>query len=300
MIFKTVRQSLDLPETAGFLYQSETADFKAVEIVHDKPLRVQVGGIQDIPLFETKSIPAMDVPAIEDEQLHLNMKDKQGFQSKHDDLSILDNQKKNPLEVLPTTNTEAYTEAPHLKCWQVHKKYIIAEIKDGLAMIHQQRAHERILYDELLKGMKGQQLSGQRLLFPATIKLTAEEKLLVEETANLWQKMGFEIRDFGQDTIIVDTVPTLLAGQGEGDIVTQVLNVIEHEHEETSNIEESMATTIAQKTSIKDGQILKQIEMVNLVNDLLETTDPFNCPQGKLVLIKLQLDEIDQMFKGFK
>jgi len=293
-IYHTVRQTLDIPETTGFIYKEEEHNFKPVEIIHDKPMRIKPGLVDDIPLFETTPVNTLELPHGEEQlQLGYAKPDEPVYgtesSTRGEGQSQENKDQKNKIK--------NYAVNEISKCWQVHKKYIVAETKDGVALIHQQRAHERILFEDFLRGFEGEKLLGQRLLFPITVSLSTEEKLQINEIAELWDKLGFEIRDFGQDTIIVDAVPAIMVGQGEAEIVSEVLSSIDFKKNGGSNsIEEVMAKKIAQKASIKAGKFLKTIEMEKILKDLLETRDPFNCPNGKLVIIKLELKEIDQMF----
>ena len=179
--------------------------------------------------------------------------------------------------------------------WQIHNRYILSQIKSGLTMIDQHAAHERILYE---KALWARQLSGsasQQLLFPYTIHLAPDDLIILSEIVTHLEKIGFSIRQFGGNTIIVDSVPIELKS-GEAGVIVDILEEYRENRTRATDIWEAVAASYACKAAIKSGDPLTQQEMANLVDQLFASRDPYFCPHGRPIVVNLSLDEIDKRF----
>lgn len=192
--------------------------------------------------------------------------------------------------------------------WQLHNKYILAHIKNGLIAIDQQVAHQRILYERAIDNMHTRPATSQRLLFPLTLDFGVKEIFIVREAMPLLEKMGFGIRDFGGHTVVVDAIPIGLRTWQDGQLLRDMTrDMAEAEH--TTSVppagqarqiapeEHRLASVYAWHTSIRTGEELSTEEMRTLIDQLFATREPFASPYGRPTLVKIGLDEIDNRFK---
>jgi DNA mismatch repair protein MutL len=190
--------------------------------------------------------------------------------------------------------------------WQLHRRYILAHIKNGVIIIDQHVAHERILYEQALDQFHDNPGTGQRLLFPLTLDFGLAEIQVVREAMLLLEKIGFGIRDFGGNTVVVDAIPVDLEVWGEGKLLREVVqDLIEAEgrssaapgqNREISPLEHGLAVSYAAHTAIRSGDALSTKGMQVLIDRLFATREPFVSPRDRPIVVKMSLDEIDQYF----
>lgn len=178
--------------------------------------------------------------------------------------------------------------------WQLHGCYILAQIKDGLVIIDQHAAHERIIYEAALESLSTKPTTGQQLLFPLTVELSFEQMSVVEETLPLFRQLGFGIRPFGRSTVIIDAVPTFIKRIDEGDVFLKILDELIEQGWVASDIEGKLAASLACKAAVKNGDTLTEEEMNHLIDGLFATEQPFSCPHGRPTLIRMPLAELDR------
>ncbi len=179
--------------------------------------------------------------------------------------------------------------------------YIIAEIsgaRNGLVLIDQHAAHERINYDILVKSMETEQSTKQSLLLPVTIKLTSEQSAIINENLAELCNAGFGIENFGTDTFKIDAVPNNVE---TGDLESLLVDISNDflESGKSTRVEEirkKLALLLVCRNSIKFNQILSIKEMQALVEQLLKTSTPWTCPHGRPTMIVLPFDEIEKRF----
>jgi len=185
--------------------------------------------------------------------------------------------------------------------WQLHQSYIFIQVEDGLMVIDQHAAHERILYERMIKRIHGEVAITQKLLFPLVIELppylspTIKEQ--IELNVDTFYKLGFSIKTFSGNSIVIDEVPAELEDWRGGEVFLDILKQFEDEFEVTENFRDSMAKSVACKAAIKAGHRLSKKEMLALINDLFACDVPYFCPHGRPLMIKLGLDEFEKRFK---
>ena len=181
--------------------------------------------------------------------------------------------------------------------WQLHNKYILSQVKNGLLLVDQHVAHERILYERTLLRFENNIYSSQQLLFPQTIHLTPGDFSLVEELLPHFESLGFGVRLFGKNTIIVDAVPPDVKVGSETTIISELLGVYK-EYQQSAPLEvwDNLAKSFSCKTAIKAGDSLTEPEMRTLVDQLFATKMPYVCPHGRPIVLKISLYELDRRF----
>jgi DNA mismatch repair protein MutL len=183
--------------------------------------------------------------------------------------------------------------------WQIHDTYILAETRSGLLIIDQHAAHERILFEALMRDFDAGGRSSQRLLFPITLRLSAAEYAVVEDTRSLLARAGFEAEPFGGRTVIVHAAPNphpwfnaeqclrdMLAELAEGSELTRAAR----------NQYERLAMTFACKAAIKAGQPLSSPEMQRLFDELFATELPSHDVHGRPTIVRLSIEELARRF----
>jgi len=182
------------------------------------------------------------------------------------------------------------------KLWQIHDRYILSQIKSGLTIIDQHVAHERILYERALKSRNEQATLSQQLLFPQTVQLTPEDRLVLKEILLYIERIGFGIKDFGRNTIVIEAVPVEVKMGRERELFLEIIESYKEERQETTDIWDAVAKAFACKSAIKSGEKLNLQEMASLIDQLFATKEPYYCPHGRPIVLNLSLDEIDKRF----
>jgi DNA mismatch repair protein MutL len=181
--------------------------------------------------------------------------------------------------------------------WQAHNKYIISQIRNGLLIIDQHVAHERILYERVLANFEDSLPSSQQLLFPETLELGAGDYTLVKELLPNLISVGFDIRLFGKNTVIIDGIPADVRIGSEKKILKEVLDEFKNnEHAGVKDVRDNLAKSFACKAAIKAGDKLNVMEMIALIEHLFLTKMPYVCPHGRPVIVRIPLEELDKRF----
>ncbi len=193
----------------------------------------------------------------------------------------------------PTTST---VPSPAL-VWQIHNKYILAQIENGLMVVDQHVAHERVLYEKALAGFENSLPVTQQLLFPGTITLTAGDYALAEELLPHFLQLGFSLKPFGKNTVVIDGVPPDLKSGAEGKIIQDLLDMYrEYQQRGQMDSRDTLAKSYSCKAAIKAGDKMNEMEMRSLLNQLFATKLPYVCPHGRPVVLKISIDELDRRF----
>ncbi|MCK4233740.1 DNA mismatch repair endonuclease MutL [candidate division WOR-3 bacterium] len=177
--------------------------------------------------------------------------------------------------------------------WQLHNSYIFASTKTGFMIVDQHAAHERILFDKIIR--RKEQLPPQMLLFPLRIELSISEEEFLQGSVEIFYELGFRIKKFSGKTIIVEGIPPFMKEINE-DVIHDLFEFLEENVREKGLFNE-IAKQIACKSAIKAGEELKQEEMNILIDNLFATDEPYTCPHGRPTMIKFTLDELEKKFK---
>lgn len=194
-------------------------------------------------------------------------------------------------------NEELTDPSNIISIWQAHNKYIFAQIASGVVIIDQHAAHERILFEKALNTLqKASAQASQRLLFPVTLNLSPDDFSYLADVLDEFEKLGFSMREFGRDTILIEAVPADLRYVSEGNIVLEILDHFKNSHKAHNQKQYNMAASYACKAAIKAGDRLEPGEMQQLVDELFQTTTPYACPHGRPTIIHLTMNELDKRF----
>ena len=185
-----------------------------------------------------------------------------------------------------------------ISCYQVHEMFVLAPIKNGILLIDQHAAHERILYEQALDDLKAGGAASQQLLFPVVLQLSAMEKSVVEGSEEYFKAFGFDIQDFGGKEVSVSATPSFMKSP---DIERSVRDMIGYLLDEKSvghfpEPHKRFAAAFACGAAIKSGQKLSQEEMMALLNSLFSSQNPYTCPHGRPTVVRISLDELSRRF----
>jgi len=187
------------------------------------------------------------------------------------------------------------------KFYQLHTKYILTQVRSGLLIIDQQRAHQRVLFEQFLSKIEERKIETQKLLFPQQIKLNAGDFALISDVLKDMNKVGFDVAIFGQNTIVINGLPIGVSESKAEQIIDRLLEELKHSTNQTAaNYQQKMAMLMANSSSIKSGRKMEEEEMEHLFNELFACQSPDYSPSGKPVIIKMEEDELDQRFERRK
>jgi DNA mismatch repair protein MutL len=179
---------------------------------------------------------------------------------------------------------------------QVDSIYIIAETRDGLMIIDQHAAHERVLFEKVRESKRS---DSQELLIPVNLELDSKEMTLMKESIPYIEEFGFRISEFGPDTFAVTSVPDVLGRLEDPvlihDIITDILS--EGKIKDETGIFERVTRSIACRGAIKAGAEFSGEQMENLIKQLFMTENPYTCPHGRPTMVSFSRDELDKLFK---
>jgi DNA mismatch repair protein MutL len=180
----------------------------------------------------------------------------------------------------------------------LNKLYVLMENKNGLVLVDQHAAHERILFEELRRRMEEQGVPSQRLLLAQTFELAPRDAEWVERNTATLQKMGIGIEAFGQNAFKIDSLPTFLDISDPVSFMREVIDGLKSASNGTSPLrlgEDMIAKTVC-RHAVKANDPLKYLEVEKLIRDLLECDLPYCCPHGRPTMIQISLAELEKKF----
>ena len=182
---------------------------------------------------------------------------------------------------------------------QVHGTYIIAENEDGMFILDQHAAHERINYEMIKKRFQDDKPTYTDMLIPFSIELTASDFATFMENKQVLEDLGFKIEEFGINTIVIKSHPTWLTKNFENDNLKTIVDlvILNHKKFNKDRFLDSLAKMVSCKMSIKANEHLSKEQMEQLLNDLVKCDNPYNCCHGRPSIMKFTNYELEKMFK---
>ena len=210
-----------------------------------------------------------------------------------------------PVTTVGTTNNDPiplYTEKRQqiqddTPLQQMHSTYIIVQNDAGFIVIHQQNAHERILYERFMKAVAGKPLAIQQSLFPQTMELAATDTVILNELLPDLHYLGYHIEPFGNNTFVIQGTPSDVDQGSEKTAIEKMLEQYKHFSNDLKySKREKLLRSLSWQQAIKAGKSLSQKEMKSLVQDLFICTMPNITPNGKPTYTAFKKNELDRMF----
>lgn len=179
-----------------------------------------------------------------------------------------------------------------------HGTYIIAENDEGVYLIDQHAAQERINYERYMKALRERKVATTEMLFPINVELSTSDYILLKENMNILTNMGFKLEDFGVNTFRVLGHPTWLLQGYEEESIRKIIDlVIVNKNFDPVKFNESIAITLACKMSIKANMHISHEAQEELLKELVMCDNPYNCPHGRPTIIKFSIYDLERMFK---
>jgi DNA mismatch repair protein MutL len=180
----------------------------------------------------------------------------------------------------------------------LNKLYVLMENADGLVLVDQHAAHERILFEELRRRMEEQGVPSQKLLLSQVFDLPPRDADWVERNMSILQKMGIGIESFGPNTFKIDSLPMFLNASDSAQFMRKVIDDLKIASSSSSEMrlgEEMIAKTVC-RHAVKANDPLRYPEVEKLIRDLLDCDLPYCCPHGRPTMIQISLAELEKKF----
>jgi DNA mismatch repair protein MutL len=186
---------------------------------------------------------------------------------------------------------------PDTPLLQLHNTYIIASTNHGFLLVHQQLAHERILYERYGMAAHGQQMATQQSLFPVTLELPAADAALLSELLTDLLSIGYQVEAFGNNSFVIQGIPADITPGNEKHSIELLIEQFKHFSSDVKfSRREKLVRCMARQQAIKAGQSLGQKEMLSLVEELFTCNTPNVTPTGSPTYLEFKEDYLDRMF----
>jgi len=193
-------------------------------------------------------------------------------------------------------NEEVEESVVH-RTYQIHKKYIVSPIKSGMVIVDQQRAHQRVLYEQFLVNMTVHQAASQQLLFPLNLYFSKNEMELIAELQLSLINTGFVFEETQKDHVVISGIPVNITESEVSLVLEQLLSDLQDGIPESSfSQNDTIAKSMAKSLAVKTGSYLAEKEQENLVNGLFACKEPNVSPFQKPTFITMRVEDIDKKF----
>lgn len=182
---------------------------------------------------------------------------------------------------------------------QVFDTYWLVQFNEQLYIIDQHAAHERVLYEKTLAGMKSREYTAQYITPPIVLDLSMQEAAVLTEYMDQFTRIGFEIESFGGDSYVIRAIPDNLFGIAKKELFIEMLDGLTegiHSVKEPDIIDEKIAS-MSCKAAVKGNSALTASEVDTLIGDLLTLENPYHCPHGRPTIISMSKRELEKKFK---
>ena len=179
---------------------------------------------------------------------------------------------------------------------QVFLSYILVETEKNLYIIDQHNAHERILYDNFYNKYKNGKNVSQKLLTPINLELTPSEIEIINNNQDQIKKLGFEYESFGGNSVLIQSVPEIISKKSVKNELREIIDKLINEDniDNSADMISEMIEFMACRSAIKADEKLNNNEIKKIVVDLFDSSNPFRCPHGRPILIKMTREDIDK------
>ena len=202
-------------------------------------------------------------------------------------------------DIKGTVSQTPHRRVPYMEIvGQVHGTYIIAQNENGMFMIDQHAAQERIKYEYFREKIGEVTNEVQNLLIPLTFHFSKDEQMIIDQYKDELDKVGVHLEHFGGHDYIVNSYPVWFPKVEAEEIIKDMIElVLKHKSVDVKKIREDAAIMMSCKKSIKANHYLKNNEMADLIDQLREAEDPFTCPHGRPIIINFSNYELEKLFK---
>ena len=180
----------------------------------------------------------------------------------------------------------------------LNKLYVLMESQEGLVLMDQHAAHERVLFEKMRRAMETEGVPTQRLLMPLMLHLSPRDYELLSRNLPALARLGIEAEPFGANTLKIDTLPTFMSSDDPLQLMNSFVEELAglSQRASTLRLGEDMIATTACRHAVKANDRLRDPELQNLVRDLFACEMPYCCPHGRPTLIQITYSELDRKF----
>ncbi|MFH1439154.1 MAG: DNA mismatch repair endonuclease MutL [Candidatus Woesearchaeota archaeon] len=204
-----------------------------------------------------------------------------------------------------SSQDRAYEEKKQLRIrliGKLHNTYVIGEDKDGLLLVDQHAAHERVLYELFMKQYKDDVVKVQELISPIVVEANPQEKIVIEENLETFNKMGIVIEPFGKSTFVIRALPSIIHKQQTPAILNDIIDELNNEEikrelDKITKIKEERIAMAACRSAVKAHDVLEMPQLYKLIEDLFKCDNPNTCPHGRPIIICFTLEMLEKKFK---
>lgn len=241
----------------------------------------------DINIIKDLSVPEQSAFELKEDSASYMNEDSQNIKENKEQLEITENIKNTPYKIKKMIPRGI-----------VYKTYIIAENEDGMYIIDQHAAAERVNYEKCLKLLLNPKIEKINLLIPISLEFPTNEYLIIKNNLELLEDIGFEVEDFGTNTFVVRTQPTFIREDKQKDDILKIFQLVAtNESFDKAKFIDHTAATMACRMSIKANDYINLEEAAYLLDTLSMCNNPFNCPHGRPTIITYTKYELEKMFK---
>jgi len=245
------------------------------------------------PVADLTLRPSVSVPEISDRELP-HLEGRGGSLNRPRAIEINRPYQEKPLEETSAGKVDQQFQIIGV----LNKLYILMENADGLVLVDQHAAHERILFEELRRRLEEQGVPSQKLLIAQTFDLPPRDADWIERNMSILQKMGIGIESFGPSTFKIDSLPSFLNASDPAQFVRKVIDDLKSASNTSSPLrlgEEMIAKSVC-RHAVKANDPLRYLEVEKLIQDLLECDLPYCCPHGRPTMIQISNAELEKKF----
>lgn len=204
--------------------------------------------------------------------------------------------KANNLPAATSVSSPVPTEK-EVATFQLHNRFVVAQVKSGMMLIDQHAAHERILYDRFMMNLHESTAVVQQLLFPVAVDLNPSDFLLLIEIQQEIIKLGFAFRLSGKNTVVIEGIPADVPSGNEKDLLEGLIEQFKWNKSQIDiTAKENIVRSLARRSAVKKGVKLSSEEMHKLIEQLFSSTNPNYAPDGSPTLVVLNLEKINSFF----
>ncbi|MFC2086713.1 DNA mismatch repair endonuclease MutL [Bacteroidota bacterium] len=197
----------------------------------------------------------------------------------------------------PFSDMDEKMTEPTRNFFQLKNKYILTPVKSGLMIIDQKRAHEKILYENFLQSLKNNFGLAQQSLFPMTIELDAANHAIFQEIIEDVCKLGFDIRDFGKNSYVINGIPSDSLLNNPVEIIENLIEEYKQSKQKPDlSVKEKISISLSKASAISYGKRLSFEEMREIVDKLFACESPVYSPDGKVIISIMPLEELEKRF----
>lgn len=249
-------------------------------------------------LYKSLLIPKIEVKE-ERKTVEYKLPDSPIMQVNDDLINYEENTKQESFDFKEDIKNEEVKALELYPCGLVMGTYIVAQNEENMYLIDQHAAEERVHYEEVLKSLEKNDIKTIDMLIPVSIELSPSDYLKYKEYAEVFKELGFNIEEFGINTIMVKSHPVwLLDGFHEVDIRSLIEEILEIPKEFSAiRFRDRFAATVACKMSVKGNENITKEQAEKILEDLVKCDNPYNCAHGRPAIISFSKYELDKMFK---